>query len=156
MRSLMEEVLREHQVPLPEHTAMAMLRRYGPLSSAELARRVFVTPQAMGQIIASTERRGLIQRRPDPHHGRRLLAELTPAGHALITESLGALSEVEQHFLTPLSTREQEYFLTLFTACVEFLETHPRLDGRAGTTQLPLDTASEPGSDSAADGPVAS
>lgn len=156
MRSLMEDVLKEHGVPLPEHTAMAMLRRHGPLSSAELARKVFVTPQAMGQIIASAERRGLIQRRPDPHHGRRLLAELTPVGHALITESLDALSEVEQHFLTPLSPREQEYFLTLFTACVEFLETHPSLAGRAVTTELPLDTASDAAPGSAADGPVAS
>lgn len=127
----MEVVLKEHGLPLPEHTALAMLRRYGPLSSAELARRVFVTPQAMGQIIASIERRGLIERRPDPHHGRRLLAELTPAGQSLINESLDALSDVEQHFLTPLTGREQEYFLSLFTACVEYLESQPRLPGQA-------------------------
>lgn len=127
----MEEVLEEHSLPLPEHTALAMLRRNGALSSAELARKAFVTPQAMGQIIASIERRGLIQRRPDPNHGRRMLAELTPAGLALVNESLETLTSVEQHFLTPLSPREREYFLTLFTACVEFLETHPTLPGSA-------------------------
>lgn len=147
----MEVVLKEHGLPLPEHTAMAMLRRYGPLSSAELARKVFVTPQAMGQIIASIERRGLIERRPDPHHGRRLLAELTPAGRSLISESLAALSEVEQHFLTPLTPREQEYFLTLFTACVEFLEAQPQLPGQDATSASEdVDASSAPPTGSAA------
>ncbi|MQA08976.1 MAG: MarR family transcriptional regulator [Pseudonocardiaceae bacterium] len=145
MRGLMEETLKERSLPLSEHTTMAMLRRHGVLSSAELARKVFVTPQAMGQIIASMERRGLIQRRPDPSHGRRQLAELTPAGLALVTESLEELTSVEQHFLTPLSPREREYFLTLFTACVEFLETHPTLPGPGDAEAMP------PGED----GPVA-
>lgn len=128
IRGLMDEVLQQYSLPTPEYTALVILRRQGRLSSAELARSVFVTPQAMGQIIASVERRHLIVRHPDPNHGRRMLAELTPAGVELVDKCVESLKAVERHFLRALNEREQEYFLSLLSACIEHLEQEPVLE----------------------------
>jgi DNA-binding MarR family transcriptional regulator len=135
IRALMDEVLQQYSLPTPEYTALVILRRQGQLSSAELARSVFVTPQAMGQIIASIERRRLIIRHPDPNHGRKMLAELTPAGVELVDNCVDSLRAVERHFLGALNEREQEYFLSLLSACIDHLEQNPDLDSEDRTAR---------------------
>src|SRR3712207_1008086 len=64
-RARMEEVLRPLGVTLHQYTALSILERREGLSSAQLARRTYVTPQAMHQLVASMERDRLIERRPD-------------------------------------------------------------------------------------------
>ena len=135
IRALMDEVLQQHSLPTPEYTALVILRRQGRLSSAELARSVFVTPQAMGQIIASIERRHLIVRHPDPNHGRKMLAELTPAGVELVDKCVDSLRAVERHFLGALNEREQEYFLSLLSACIDHLEQNSDLESEDRTVR---------------------
>ena len=76
-RARMEEVLRPLGVTLHQYTALSILERREGLSSAQLARRHFVTPQAMHQLIATMERDRLIERRPDEANRRILRAWLT-------------------------------------------------------------------------------
>ncbi|MBZ5736685.1 MarR family winged helix-turn-helix transcriptional regulator [Nocardioides mangrovi] len=66
----------------PESIALASLRRNGATSSAELARIENIRPQSMHATVVSLERQGLVSRSPDPADGRRMLVELTAAGHA--------------------------------------------------------------------------
>src|ERR687894_847430 len=76
-RARMEEVLRPLGITLHQYTALSILERREGLSSAQLARRHFVTPQAMHQLVASMERDGLIERRSDDDNRRILRAWLT-------------------------------------------------------------------------------
>ncbi len=41
-----------HDLSLPQYTALSLLRERGGLSNAQLARRIFVTPQSMATVIA--------------------------------------------------------------------------------------------------------
>src|SRR3712207_8878478 len=70
-RARMDEVLRPLGVTLHQYTALSILERREGLSSAQLARRTYVTPQAMHQLVASMERDRLIERRPDGENRRR-------------------------------------------------------------------------------------
>ena len=79
-RARMEEVLRPLGVTLHQYTALSILERREGLSSAQLARRHVVTPQAMHQLIATMERDRLIERRPDEANRRILRAWLTEHG----------------------------------------------------------------------------
>ena len=79
-RARMEEVLRPLGVTLHQYTALSILERREGLSSAQLARRHVVTPQAMHQLIATMERDRLIERRPDETNRRILRAWLTERG----------------------------------------------------------------------------
>ena len=65
---------------LPESTALARLDRGGPTTSAALAKLEQISPQSMGATLSGLENRGLIERRPDPEDGRRILMSLTDAG----------------------------------------------------------------------------
>jgi MFS family permease/DNA-binding MarR family transcriptional regulator len=77
----------------PQLTALSRLDRLGPLTTAELARREQITPQAMGATIASLEQRGLVARSADAADARRSILSLTPAGTDAIHSGRSALSD---------------------------------------------------------------
>jgi DNA-binding MarR family transcriptional regulator len=93
-------VRRARQVPLeggltmPERTALSVLDRSGPASSAELARRVQITAQAMGVTLGGLRTRGLVERRPDPDDGRRALLTVTDAGRRALEDKRNARVEL--------------------------------------------------------------
>src|ERR1700734_2008090 len=66
-----QETLAEGDLTAPQLTALSRLDRLGPSTTAELARREQITPQAMGITIASLEQRDLVLRRPDSGDGGR-------------------------------------------------------------------------------------
>ncbi len=78
------ETMSEGDLTMPQLTALSRLDRLGPSTTAELARREQITPQAMGTTIASLEQRGLVSWRPDAFDGRRMILSLTPAGRASV------------------------------------------------------------------------
>ncbi|MFT8243789.1 MarR family winged helix-turn-helix transcriptional regulator [Roseomonas sp. BN140053] len=77
----------------------------GP-SSAELARRLGVTAQAMNEMIAALERKGLIRRREAAENRRILRISLTAEGTALLARCDAVVDGVEQEFLGVLAGGE--------------------------------------------------
>jgi DNA-binding MarR family transcriptional regulator len=77
---------RVRQVPagggltMPERTALALLDRTGPTTSSALARQEQITAQAMGATLGALKDRGLVERRPDPDDGRRVVLSVTEEG----------------------------------------------------------------------------
>lgn len=61
-------------------SALAVLRREGPLSAGDLAAREHVRPPSMTRIIAALERLGMIERKVNPDDGRQVMVGVTPAG----------------------------------------------------------------------------
>jgi DNA-binding MarR family transcriptional regulator len=86
-----QETLAEGDLTVPQLTALSRLDRLGPSTTAELARREQITPQAMGATIARLEQRALVLRRPDSVDGRRSILYLTPAGQAVIGSGRSAV-----------------------------------------------------------------
>jgi DNA-binding MarR family transcriptional regulator len=68
------------ELTIPQLTALSRLDRLGPVTTAELARREQITPQAMGATIASLEKLGLVARSADAADGRLSILGLTPDG----------------------------------------------------------------------------
>jgi DNA-binding MarR family transcriptional regulator len=61
----------------------------------ELAARAEVTHQSMSELVAILERRGWVERRPDPRDGRARLVCLTPEGRRLTRRGLHHINEIE-------------------------------------------------------------
>jgi DNA-binding MarR family transcriptional regulator len=76
----LRQVQAEGELTLPETSALARLDRGGPTTSAALARLEQISPQSMGATLGALEARGLVERRPDPGDGRRVVLSLTEAG----------------------------------------------------------------------------
>ena len=120
-RARMEEVLRPLGVTLHQYTALSILERREGLSSAQLARRHFVTPQAMHQLVASMERDGLIQRRPDEANRRILRAWLTGHGTDVLRACHGVVDGLEARMLSALSLAEAAVFERALEQCLAAL-----------------------------------
>jgi DNA-binding MarR family transcriptional regulator len=108
-RARMEEALRPLGVALNQYTALSLLERR-QLSSAQLARRHYVTPQAMNQLVATLERDGLIERHPDPHNRRVLRAALTERGAGVLAACHAAVEDLENRVLAALTPAEARQF----------------------------------------------
>jgi MarR family len=68
-RRRVREAATEGDLSAPQLTALSRIDRLGPVTTAELARREQITPQAMGATIASLEQRGLVARGADAPTG---------------------------------------------------------------------------------------
>jgi DNA-binding MarR family transcriptional regulator len=78
---------------LPESSALARLDRGGPATSAALAKLEQISPQSMGTTLGGLERRGLVERRPDPGDGRRVVMSLTDLGQQMLRNRRDAGTE---------------------------------------------------------------
>lgn len=124
IRARLDELLRPHGLTTSTYTALTVLQRRDGLSTAELARTSFVTPQAMADIVTALESRGLIHRTPDPDHGRRRRASLTPAGHAQLAHLTDEVTALEERMLKNLTTQERVALRHALNACRSALS-HP-------------------------------
>ncbi|MBF8191903.1 MarR family transcriptional regulator [Nonomuraea sp. K274] len=116
-----DEALRGVGLTNAQYAVLAMLDEEGSLSGAELARRCFVTPQTMNQLIAGLEARGLVERAPHPSHGRILQTSLTETGRALISRAHEQVRAVEDSMVAGLAEHEQRQLVRLLNACVSAL-----------------------------------
>jgi DNA-binding MarR family transcriptional regulator len=93
-------VRRIRQVPteggltMPERQALSGLDRGGPATSSELARQAQITAQAMGTTLSALQARGLVERRPDPEDGRRVILTVTDTGRQELSDKRNARTEL--------------------------------------------------------------
>ena len=120
LRLGLDEALAPCGISTPEYTALSVLRERDGLSSAQLARRVFVTAQAMNQIVIRLEKKGLIQRR-EATQGRTMGATLTAKGAALLRRCDEATLPVEERVLACLSRVEAAALCRALSTCVASL-----------------------------------
>lgn len=99
LRSRLEHGFRPLGVTGLQYTILALLMRHEGLSSADLSRRFFVTPQTMNQIVAGMTRRGLVARQPSAQNKRILRMHLTPAGRELLARCENVADAVETEAL---------------------------------------------------------
>jgi len=78
---------------VPQVTALSRLDRLGSMTTAALARREQITPQAMGATIASLEALGLVSRSVDAADARRSILVLTPDGRAAVHSGRDAMTD---------------------------------------------------------------
>ena len=128
LRSRLDEVTRAHGVTTTEYVTLSVLRERDGMSSAELARWAFVTPQAMNLVISALERRKLVKRRPDPRHGRVRRASVTPKGIQVLGDCDRAMDAIEAEMLRDLPPDAVEELRSALGSCAHALEaTRPRL-----------------------------
>jgi DNA-binding MarR family transcriptional regulator len=119
LRSRMDKVLESKGLTTSQYSVLSNLEHDPGVSSAELARRSFVTPQTMIRIVENLETLGLIRREPHPTHGRVLMASLTPAGASAVTACHAQVNGVERQMLRDLSSHERATLRDLLLRCLD-------------------------------------
>ena len=114
-RLALDRALEPTGVTTPQFAVLALLQATPGLSNADLARQSHITPQTMHVILGRLQAAGLLTRRTDPGHRRILLAELTPAGRAVVGECLRRAVAVETSLLGALDAAQQPILLEALT-----------------------------------------
>jgi DNA-binding MarR family transcriptional regulator len=124
LRMRIEAALRPHNLTLVQYMILDLLAHRHGLSSADLSRRFFVTPQTMGEMIASLERRDLIVRAKDPANRRVLRVELTPDGTRLLAECAGEIDAIEAATASELEGKDLDALRAILGTLLARLRPH--------------------------------
>ncbi len=104
---LLDDALRRHGLTPSQYMVLSLSHGGGTgRSSAELARRARMSAQAMNELIAALEAKGLIQRAEDPDHRRILRVRLTRPGVSLLRLCEAEVDAIEAEFFAALSPGE--------------------------------------------------
>lgn len=118
VQRILEALLREHGLTLPQYTLLTVLRRRPGLSNAQLARRAYISPQSMQEVLRALEDRGLVQRQRAPGNRRMLLARLTPRGERLTAQAEAAAAAADEAMLAGFTPTQRARFVKALQACV--------------------------------------
>lgn len=125
IRTAMDARLERHGVSMATYAALSVLEHDPGLSNAELARRCFVTPQTMNQLVQHLDDARLVERRPHPDHGRIIETRLNPLGRDLLDACHREVETVHQRMLADLTEPEEAQLTDLLQRCNQALETAP-------------------------------
>lgn len=72
----------------------------------------------MGPVVGALERRGLIERAPDPAHQRILRTQLTRAGTRLLDQLSAVVAALEDEVLADLAPAQREAMIDGLRSCM--------------------------------------
>lgn len=121
LRGAMDNALATLDLTTPQYAALSELVKEQGLSNAELARRCFVTPQTMHQIVRGLERDALVTRSRHPEHGRIQQVTLTSRGQELLAQAHERVGEVEARMTRSLTQAEMKQATGVLVKCYEAL-----------------------------------
>ncbi|PRX47650.1 DNA-binding MarR family transcriptional regulator [Prauserella shujinwangii] len=124
VRARLDAAVRPHGLTTAQYTALTALRGGPGMSSAQLARRSFVSPQTMQELVVNLERRGLVTRSPSPDNRRVLGISLTDAGEAELRRLDEDVDEIERQMLADLDDEQVAALREALRRCTQ------RLTGR--------------------------
>ena len=107
-----------HGLTVPKYTALSILRDRPGLSNAQLARRTYVAPQSMNEVLMALEADGLIVRSRSPEHGRVVESVLSERGQEVLAACDRAVNHMENAMLADLDPGERELLLKALMGCV--------------------------------------
>jgi DNA-binding MarR family transcriptional regulator len=130
VRRLVNDAVRDQGVTGAQVAMLNRLAAQPGLSGAELARLSLISPQASHLALETLERKGLVERRRDPHHGRIVRSYLTEEGRRLAEQSITAAVEGGTELLCVLDAEERETLRRLLQRLLEHAGTvAPAADG---------------------------
>jgi DNA-binding MarR family transcriptional regulator len=108
-----------HGVSTAQTGVLRQLANEPGLSGADLARRLLISPQGVQFALTSLERRGLVERKRDPQHGRILQAYLTGEGRDVAATVVSDAVAAHDQVFGVLTTEEQRVLRDLLGRIVE-------------------------------------
>ena len=120
-RAALDDALAHCGLTTPQFLALAMIETNDECSSADLARRSFITPQAMTGIVARLESMKLIRRIPARNGGRSLPMRLTDEGRALLVRAQKHALAIERYIVDVLGPQGYEDLAKLLDRVTEAL-----------------------------------
>jgi DNA-binding MarR family transcriptional regulator len=120
---------------MSQFRALVMLRRWGPQTGRELARRLHVTPGTLVPLVDRVEEQGYVRRVPDMEDRRVTWLELTPKADRLFRRLWGMGAARIASAIGQLVPKDRAELRRLLTQVAQHLEAASR-DERAGAASV--------------------
>ncbi|GAA2482902.1 MarR family transcriptional regulator [Winogradskya humida] len=119
LRRRLKEVAGLDDLTPSQTSVLSRLSKDGAASASDLAAAERVRPQSIAATLAVLAERAMIERRPDPHDGRRQLISLTTHGRELIEGSRQAREEWLAKALDERCTEQERQTIIAALALLE-------------------------------------
>ncbi len=119
VRVMLDAALRRYGLTSGQYLLLSQVSRQGGLSSAELARRLSVTPQSMNESIATLEQKRLVRRTEDRTNRRILLIGLTREGRRVLAACDKAVDTAEDDYFAALAPAKLAALRDLLAALLD-------------------------------------
>ncbi|AKS31885.1 MarR family winged helix-turn-helix transcriptional regulator [Mycolicibacterium goodii] len=126
------DAVKDHGVSTAQIGVLRQLSNEPGLSAAQLARRLLITPQGVQLALTALEKRGLVERKQDPQHGRILQVFLTDEGRAVASAVVADAVAAHEKVFGVLSRDEQEQLRGLLRRVIEQGTGHTVHDDHVG------------------------
>jgi MarR family 2-MHQ and catechol resistance regulon transcriptional repressor len=107
---------------MSQFRALVMIRRWGPQTGRELARRLHVTPGSLVPLVDRLEQQGYLRRVPDEEDRRLTWLELTPKADRLFKRLWGMGAARIAAAISRLVPRDRAELRRILTRVAEHLE----------------------------------
>ncbi len=121
VRVRLDAALRAFGITSTQYMLLSLVSREGGLSSAELARRMSVTPQSMNESVTALEAKALIRRTEHRGNRRILHLALTPQGRRLLAACERSVDQVERELFGSLRVRSLDEFRAVMEEVVDVM-----------------------------------
>jgi DNA-binding MarR family transcriptional regulator len=128
-RRYLEGHLKEHGVSMKHAFVLRYLEEHPDAAPSALAAELFSDRPTTTSLLDTMQRRGWVERRPDPEDGRRLRLRLTAAGRAKVKSLPPAASRAVPQELDPLAPLSEAERKTL-ESLLERVERHLTKESR--------------------------
>ena len=119
LRTRIDALAKPFGLTAVQYTAMSVVAHHEGMSSAQLARRSFVSAQAANELVGALERVGLIERRMDREGGRALGIFLTRLGWRQLARCDAAMDDLETAMFRGISRQDEARFRDTLRACCD-------------------------------------
>lgn len=118
VRRDLDAAMHKQGLTTPQYAALSILSRHPGLSSAQLARRAFVTAQSMQVMVANFVRCGYVKREPSEGNQRVLCNYLTSDGAALLAACEESAGKVEERMLDGVDPESVRVLRATLSLCI--------------------------------------
>ncbi|MFF9478751.1 MarR family winged helix-turn-helix transcriptional regulator [Streptomyces sp. NPDC014733] len=116
---LVAEALATEGMRMMHHAVLSAVAESGPISQAELGRRVGIDPKDMVTVVNDLQREGLVTRTPDPEDRRKNAVELSAAGRRVLRRTQRLGDRANDELTAALTPAERAQLVALLTRIVQ-------------------------------------
>lgn len=129
----LDDITRSFDLTTRQYTTLSVLAKYPGISSAQLARLTFVSPQAANEMVGTLDGKGFLRRSIDRTNRRRLEVKLTSAGTRALTKCDELVDELEVDLFRDVDADDRAHFHRMLDTCLRAISepNPPAREGRA-------------------------
>jgi DNA-binding MarR family transcriptional regulator len=114
----LDDITRRFGLTTRQYTTLSVLAKYPGISSAQLARLTFVSPQAANEMVGTLEAKGFLRRSIDRSNRRRLEVKLTPAATRALATCDAQVDALERDLFRDVEPEDRAHFHRMLDTCL--------------------------------------